>query len=1065
LKYTLELIADLTAKDPPGLTLARRQAEPVDSPFLSVPQSEWIAENDLAFAFHDRFPVSPGHALVVTRRVTADWWSASDAERAALMDLVGQVKLALDEMEPRPDGYNIGFNAGAAAGQTIDHLHVHVIPRYRGDMRDPSGGVRHVIPWRGNYLAPTQRALHDGPGRALGPSLADAFADPDVDEVRLAVSFVMASGLRIIDESFVELLSRAGARLRLLTSDYLDVTEPVALRRLLADQVTFPALQVRLFVTDRTGFHPKAYLLTSRERPEVAVGFVGSANLSRSGLESSVEWTLRTARPHEVAELVEGFEALWEDPRSHPLTEAVLAEYESRRIPPVRTSTGRVISVIAEEAPLAPTPTQIQVEALAALEQSRAVGFGAGLVVLATGLGKTWLAAFDSSRPQFRRVLFVAHREELLRQAMVTFRTAQPTRTTGLLMSDVDESEADAVFASVQTLARHLDRYRPDEFDYLVVDEFHHAAATTYRKVLNHFRPTFLLGLTATPDRTDGADLLALCDDNVVHEVSLVEGIRRSALVPFRYHGVLDTIDFDPIPWRNGGFDPAALENAAVTEARSRASFDAWERLRGHRTLGFCVSVRHADHQAAFFRARGVRAVAVHNQPWSAPRHQAIADLRSGELDVLFSVDLFNEGLDVPTVDTVLMLRPTASPILFLQQLGRGLRSAPGKADLVVIDFVGNHRSFLNRPQELLRLAGVDHDRAATRRALETGDFSLPPGCSVDYDVDAIDLLKQLAGVRSRGSALEAFAKAAAEAEGHRPSAMEAYRRGYNPAAANRDGGWHALLKSLDLLEPEELEAVAIGGELLTEVGRTAMTKSYKMLVLRALVMTDHLFNTISLAALSDACRHLVLRDPRLVNDLRSKEIAAPELMSAEAFTRYWRKWPIAAWAGELGRGERAWARIADDSFTLRIEVPEHLKTPLTELVAELVDWRLAKYLDNRETIAGAILKVSHAGGRPILFLDRTRNPELPTGPVDVVTADGTVYELDFVKVAVNVAHRHGGSSNELPGLLRSWFGDDAGHAGTAHRVHLAQDAGGVWRLTPLGGPELPAPAVGETGP
>ncbi|MGQ0845301.1 MAG: DEAD/DEAH box helicase family protein [Sporichthyaceae bacterium] len=1034
-----------------------------DSPFLSVPAADWLAENELAFAFHDRFPVSPGHVLVVPRRVVPDWWSASREEQAALMDLVAEVKLLLDTRNPAPDGYNVGFNAGDAAGQTVGHLHVHVIPRYRGDMRDPRGGVRHVIPWRGNYLAPAQRVLHDGPVRALGPSLADAFADPAVDDARLAVAFVMSSGLRIVDESFVALLSRPG-RLRLLTSDYLDVTEPAALRRLLADQATFPGLEVRLFVTDATGFHPKAYLLTSSTRPEICHGFVGSANLSRSGLASSVEWTLQTARPHEVGELVDGFEALWRDSRSHPLTEAVLAEYEARRVTPMRTATGRrVVPAVEEEVP-SPTPTEIQSEALAALEQTRAAGFGAGLVVLATGLGKTWLAAFDSSRPHFGRVLFVAHREELLRQALVTFRRAQPARTTGLLLADVDESHAEAVFASVQTLARRLDRYRPEEFDYLVVDEFHHAAASTYRRVLHHFRPKFLLGLTATPDRTDGADLLALCDDNVVHEVSLVEGIRRSALVPFRYQGVADTIDFAPIPWRNGKFDPAALENAAVAQARSQAAYDAWERLRGSRTLAFCVSVRHAEHQAAFFRDRGVRAVAVHAQPSSAPRHQAIADLRAGEIDVLFSVDLFNEGLDVPAVDTVLMLRPTASPILFLQQLGRGLRTAPGKADLVAIDFVGNHRSFLNRPQELLRLAGADHDPRSTRRAIETGDFSLPPGCSVEYDVGAVDLLTRLAAGRSRGNALEAFVRAVHESEGRRPTAMEAHRRGYNPAAANRDGGWHSLLKSLDLLEPSEVEAVAAAAELLAEIGRTPMTKSYKMVVLRALVMADRVFDPIPLAALCEESRRLVLRDPRLVEDLRSKEIAAPEFMSSAAFARYWRKWPIAAWAGELSRSEHAWASVAGDSFALRIDVPEHLKGPLTELVSELVDWRLARYLDSRHVLDGAILKVSHADGRPILRFDRTLNPELPEGPVDVLTADGVAYEFDFVKIAVNVARSGSDPGNRLPDLLRSWFGDDAGHPGTAHRVHLVKDAAGGWRLTPLAGNVSALGTAAESG-
>ncbi|MGQ0464794.1 MAG: DEAD/DEAH box helicase family protein [Sporichthyaceae bacterium] len=1035
-----------------------------DSPFLALDPAEWVAANSLAFAVADRYPVSPGHTLVVPRRHVSDWWSATREEQTALLQLVDEVKRLLDEVVPKPDGYNVGFNAGAAAGQTVDHMHVHVIPRYAGDVPDPRGGVRHVIPRLGNYLAPLGPRLHAGPGTALAPALADGFADPAIDDVGLAVSFVLPSGLRVLDAALLDLLSRDGTRLRLLTSDYLDVTEPVALRRLLADAASFPNLQVRLYLTDGTGFHPKAYLLTSRRSPHLSRGFVGSANLTRTGLETGVEWTLRTAGAHEVGELVDAFDGLWTDPRSHPLSVELIDAYEARRTAPVRVGTRPVAAAVPEDPTPPPAPTEIQREAMAALEQTRAAGYGAGLVVLATGLGKTWLAAFDSSRPHFGRVLFVAHREELLRQAMVVFRAAQPTRSVGLLKAGVDESHADAVFASVQTLARRLDRYAPDEFDYLVVDEFHHAAAATYRRVLHHFRPRFLLGLTATPDRADGADLLALCDDNLVHETSLVEGIARGTLVPFRYHGVADAIDFAHIPWRNRDFDHTALENAATTQARTEAGYDAWRRLRGARTLAFCVSVRHAEHQAAYWRDRGVRAAAVHTGPTSAPRHQAIADLRAGELDVLFSVDLFNEGLDVPDVDTVLMLRPTSSPVLFLQQLGRGLRTAPGKTALVVVDFVGNHRSFLDRPQELLRLAGAEHDPAAVRRAVETGEFGLPAGCSVTYDVQAVDLLVRLAGTRATGGALERFVRAVHEGEGRRPSALEAHRRGYNPAAAKPDGGWHALLARLEVLEPAEREAFAAGREFLAEVGATAMTKSYKMVVLRALVMADRLFEPIPLAQLCETSRRLVLRDPRLVDDLRGKEIPVPEQLPPGAFAAYWRRWPIAAWAGELSGADRPWARVDGDAFALRLDVPAHLRETFTELVAELVDWRLARHLDARTAGDGAILRVSHAGGRPILFLDRRRHPELPSGSVDVTAADGHVFELDFVKVAVNVARRRGERTNALPDLLRDWFGEDAGHPGTAHRVHLARDTAGAWRLRPLRGGDSASNAAGLGG-
>jgi hypothetical protein len=477
------------------------------------------------------------------------------------------------------------------------------------------------------------------------------------------------------------------------------------------------------------------------------------------------------------------------------------------------------------------------------------------------------------------------------------------------------------------------------------------------------------------------------------------------------------------------------------------------------------VSVRHADHQAAFFRARGVRSVAVHTGESSAPRHQSMADLRAGELDVLFSVDLFNEGLDMPDIDTVLLLRPTSSPVLFLQQLGRGLRPAAGKVDLVAIDFVGNHRSFLTRPLELLRLAGADAGPANVRSAVQSGDFALPEGCSVVYDVESVDLLMQLAGTRATGSALERFIRTVHEAEGRRPTALEAHRRGYNPAAANRDGGWFELLDRLDLLEPLEREALAAGGDFLADVASTAMTKSYKMVVLRALIMAEALFDPIPLDQLCAESRRLVLRDPRLAADIRNKEIPQPESLSADAFARYWRKWPVGAWLGEHGKGDRVWAREGNGTFALRVPVPDQLRGPLAELVAELVDWRLAKYLDSRrDGDPGIVLKVSHAGGRPILFLDRQRYPVTPSGAVDVVTADGHVYEMDFVKVAVNVARQGEDLTNRLPELLRAWFGEDAGHPGTAHQVLLTVDQAGAWRLRPLTEEEPIAVSSGGVG-
>lgn len=342
-----------------------------------------------------------------------------------------------------------------------------------------------------------------------------------------------------------------------------------------------------------------------------------------------------------------------------------------------------------------PTPRPIQVEALAALEQTRSAGHRAGLVVMATGLGKTWLAAFDSDRPEFPRVLFVAHREEILTQARDVFRHVRPEARLGFFTSREKISDADVVFATVQTLHRHLGSFAAGSFDYIVVDEFHHASARSYRKVIDHFEPRFLLGLTATPERLDGADLLALCGDNLVFRRDLVDGVERRELVPFRYWGVADTVDFAPIPWRNGRFDPASLDAAVATEERAEAAHREWAARSVERTLAFCCSIRHAEYMAGHFRSLGVAAVALHSQSETGLRARVVDQLERGDLAVLFTVDLFNEGVDLPTLDTVLMLRPTESPVVFLQQLGRGLRIAEGKEHLDVVDFVGNHRAFL----------------------------------------------------------------------------------------------------------------------------------------------------------------------------------------------------------------------------------------------------------------------------------------------------------------------------------------------------------------------------------
>ena len=996
---------------------------PDRSPFDAIGAEAIVAANDRAFAFRDSFPVAPGHTLVVPRRVIASWWDATAEERQALWELVDEVKVQLD-VELAPDGYNVGFNAGAAAGQTVFHLHLHVIPRFDGDVADPRGGIRHVLPG-GNYLKPRERALWHGPSHPLAPALADVISAVPVARADVVVSFIMQSGLTLLEPLWDRVLDGGGA-VRVLVTDYLGITERAALERLGQRAVEYgESFQPRLFRAGNHSFHPKAYLLSTQGGRQCWT-FVGSANASWSGLQGGVEWTLQSRERAVHEEASQEFERLWTDPRSTSLLPDVLAAYRQ-----ADRATQRVQPAELEPVSLPPAPHSVQQEALTALEQTRLDGFGAGLVVLATGLGKTWLAAFDSTRPQFRRVLFVAHREEILRQARAVFRQVRPEASATLVGGAERRGEADLVFASIQTLARHLETVEPTAYDYVIVDEFHHAAAPTYRRLLGHLQPKFLLGLTATPDRTDGADLLALCEDNLVYACSLAEGIDRALLSPFHYYGVPDSVDFRPLPWRNGRFDPQALEHELVSSERTEAAFREWNERRGSRTMAFCVSQRHADWMAAHFRAQGVAAVAVHTGAESAPREQSLDQLRTGEVEVVFAVDLFNEGVDVPEVDTVLLLRPTSSPVLFLQQVGRGLRLSAGKDALTIVDFVGNHRSFLLPLRTLAGLAGPGSD---LRRALTTGDFSLPQGCSVNYSLEATDRLLDLLPVPTR--ALEDFVSIWYAEHGTRPTALQAFLAGRNPAAAK--DGWFSLLARLQVLGPEETGAVAREAKLLLEVQQASMNKSYKMVALRAWLLADPDLTGQTVLRNAAVARTLILRDPRLTADLVTRELPDVRGASETAWTSYWRKWPL---EHLVGKGS---FRLAGDTFGLTRAAQD--PALLSELLHELVDWKLSAYL-TRTMLGRLRLRVSHSSGRPIVRFDRVRDAGLPEG-VTAVVMDDLMYEADFRKIALNVVREFGGGANVLPDVLRGWFGADVGLPGTAFEVEIFQEAGS-WHVEP----------------
>lgn len=1013
-------------------------------PFCQPDPARLIFETDQFIGLWDGYPVSPGHALVVPRRHIATWFDATREEQVALLDGIEQARQAILRRN-QPDGFNIGINAQAAAGQTIFHLHIHVIPRYTGDLPDPRGGVRNVIPHKGNYLrevspgsphlgsTPHEGALIRGADDPLLPHLKVHL--DQATAVEICVAFVQLSGLRLVEEHLRDLLHRGG-KLRFLTGDYLDITDPQALLVLL-DLADRPDLQdrleLRVFETRKVSFHPKSYLFHFANGTTTAL--VGSSNLTGSALQAGIEWNYRVVSPADSKGLIEvqkAFNALFHHPSTQPISNAWIQSYAQRRS---LLGVSEVdIRIELPESP--PKPHQIQTEALTALEATRREGNSAGLVVLATGLGKTWLSAFDSQRPEFERILFVAHREEILTQAIKTFRRIRPNASLGRYDGTEKIPEADVLFASIQTLGRqvHLRQFDPARFDYIVVDEFHHAAAATYRNLIAHFTPKFLLGLTATPERTDGGDLLALCQENLVYRCDVARGIQGGLLAPFHYFGVPDEVDYQNIPWRNHRFSEAELTNAVATQKRAQNALDQYRTRSGKRTLAFCCSQRHCDFMAEFFCQQGLRAVSVHSGTNSAPRAASLEGLEAGSLDVVCAVDMFNEGVDLPQVDTVLMLRPTESTILWMQQFGRGLRKAEGKSHLTVIDYIGNHRIFLNKPRTLLNLEAGDENIDHALNLLLAGEFELPPGCEVTYDLHAVEILRSLLKDPSNTDAIQACYLDFRERHDQRPTATQLLHEGYNPKSLRAShGSWLLFVKAMGDLSEAQQAALAQAADFLGALETTQMTKSFKMLTLLAMLDENAFPGSISIHALANAFARLAGRSAVLRQDV------GPALNDRPSLIRLLETNPINAWVGGRGTKGRSYFTYEGGKFsTLNVITPEQ-RAAFQELVRELAEWRLAEYLSRTDETAAAgtafTCKVSHSNDRPILFLpDRSTHPQIPSDwqPVE---ADGQRYEANFVKIAINVLREPGTETNLLPELLKRWFGPNAGRPGTQFQV------------------------------
>lgn len=638
----------------------------------------------------------------------------TDNRRAAALGITESVLHALGEQ-------GLIFE-GTASPLSEDLRRLQAIERI-GPGGDPIPIGQPLTPLRDTVLL-TNATGEASVGHEIKAEIASA------DAIDLVLAFIRWTGVR----DLIDPLRRhveAGKPLRIITTTYTGSTELRAL-----EELASIGAEIKVsYDTNATRLHAKAWRFL--RKTGFSTVFIGSSNLTFSAQVTGKEWNVRASEPRNP-DLIEAFDRIfatyWADPHfeSFDTDQFIRATAKSR------------LADTAILTPLAIEPYPFQRQILERLEVARGRGRHRNLIVAATGTGKTVVAGLDyrslqSTLPR-ARLLFVAHRKEILEQSRATFRHVLSDGAFGeLWVGGNRPTEWNHVFASIQSLsASDVQTIGPRHFDVVIVDEFHHAAASTYTALLDHINPVELLGLTATPERADGLDVLRWFNGQMASELRLWDALEQDLLVPFHYFGIHDGTDLSDIPWKRGvGYEPAALTNVYTANDLwvskvLKSVRDIVSDPSSMRSLGFGVSISHCEFLAERFSAAGIQARAISANTPADERAATLAELRKGTLNVLFAVDLFNEGVDIPSIDVVLMLRPTESATVFLQQLGRGLRRSPGKAVCTVLDFVGHQAKAFRFDLRYRRMLG------RTRRELEediVGDFPyLPPGCSLQLD-------------------------------------------------------------------------------------------------------------------------------------------------------------------------------------------------------------------------------------------------------------------------------------------------------------------------------------------
>lgn len=774
------------------------------------------------------------------------------------------------------------------------------------------------------------------------------------------------------------LLTERGGVLRILLSTMGNLNRPEHLEHI---PRFVPGAQVRIFHPEGVpleetppNFHAKAYLF--ERGPAQGSMIIGSSNFTQGGFLSNVEWNYYSSAEVNLPfdgvhspfdQALKEFDRLWNE-ESVELTETFLRAYR-QRYRPVPESLWIASAQADFTARPKLRPNAAQRDALERLAALRAEGVKRAAVVAATGLGKTHLAAFDCKNSGFQRVLFIAHRENLLRHAREIFAQVLGDKDFGVIIGGGQHADRplNAAFAMIQTLSRpeHLAQFPRDHFEYIVIDEFHHAAAKSYERVLGYFQPRFLLGLTATPERSDGRDVLALCGYNIAYEVRLLDAVDRGWLTPFQYYAIKDPTDYEQISWRGTHYDERELEQALSNDTRMAILVHNLRKYLPYsgkiKALAFCSSIAHAKYAARVLsETYGIASAFLVGEHAADERQSLITRLQNEEdpLQVICCVDVFNEGIDIPKLSHVLLLRPTQSFSLFLQQIGRGLRRAEGKDFVVVIDFVGNYRKAHVAPLALMGYRSLEEAANDCRKVSPSvRTMTLPAACFLDADLEAERIwnreIRLIFDTMPRRERLRAWYQEVCEGlEGKSPQLMDFWGAGggIDPKVFILEfGGWlRAKLYCEGALPDEEKRLLNTPGEAFLRHVEMELkpTRSYKMAVLRVLLNLPGTSWAVDVIAKGFLNFYLKNREMLFDYDDLAK-VPNPDKYPHRRVRSHLLNMPLKY----LSNTEKDWFLLSDDRqiFRLKDEIVTFWNDPFFKrLVLDRVNFELALYFQRR---------------------------------------------------------------------------------------------------------------------